>query len=273
MHINIKSFDELKRKKFFITDIHGAYKALLQCLERSNFDYDKDILIIGGDICDGWSEVYECIEEFLKIKHVICILGNHDDAFIHWMNRGTHPWGWLQGASATAESYIRNSERKEQLILIPHEGAFLTNLTYFDIPFSHREFFAKMKPYFIDPDNRLFIHAGLDRRKPIEEQSINTLLWDRTFIQRALCHKEKNHKFKVVGNFKEIYLGHTTTQLWKRTIPMKGSHVYNLDTGAGWTGKATIMNIDTKEYWQSDKVSDLYPNEYGRRGYKLKKKR
>ena len=258
MHINIKSFDELKRKKFFITDIHGAYKALLQCLQRSNFDYDKDILIIGGDICDGWSEVYECIEEFLKIKHVICILGNHDDVFIHWLNRGIHPWGWLQGASATAESYIRNSERKEQLILIPNEGAFLTNLTYFDIPFSHREFFAKMKPYFIDPDNRLFIHAGLDRKKPIEEHSINTLLWDRELFKQALSHSEKDKPFKIKGDYTEVYIGHTTTENWNKITPMKAANIWNLDTGAGWTGKATIMNIDTKEYWQSDIVTDLY---------------
>lgn len=37
-------------------DIHGGYKALMQCLERSKFDYEKDTLIQLGDICDGWSD-------------------------------------------------------------------------------------------------------------------------------------------------------------------------------------------------------------------------
>jgi len=37
-----------------------------------------------------------------------------------------------------------------------------------------------------------------------------------------------------------------------------------MDTGAGWNGRLTIMNTDTKEYFQSDKVNDLYPNERGR---------
>jgi hypothetical protein len=33
-------------------DIHGAYKALKQCLKRSGFDFHKDMLIQLGDIVD-----------------------------------------------------------------------------------------------------------------------------------------------------------------------------------------------------------------------------
>lgn len=29
-------------------------------------------------------------------------------------------------------------------------------------------------------------------------------------------------------------------------------------------GKLTIMDLDTQEYWQSDLVKELYPNEKGR---------
>ena len=35
-----------------------------------------------------------------------------------------------------------------------------------------------------------------------------------------------------------------------------------MDTGAGYEGKLSIMNVDTEDFWQSDKVSDLYPREY-----------
>ena len=34
-------------------DIHGNYRGLLQCLEKSNFDYDNDKLIQLGDVVDG----------------------------------------------------------------------------------------------------------------------------------------------------------------------------------------------------------------------------
>ena len=33
-------------KTFAVGDIHGAYKSLVQCLERSKFDYNNDRLIV-----------------------------------------------------------------------------------------------------------------------------------------------------------------------------------------------------------------------------------
>ena len=56
---------------FVIGDIHGAYKSLLQCFERSGFDYLKDRLFVLGDVCDGYIEVRQCIEELFKIS-VFC---------------------------------------------------------------------------------------------------------------------------------------------------------------------------------------------------------
>lgn len=64
-------------KTFCCGDIHGNYKALKQVLEKSNFDYDNDTLISLGDIVDGWSDTYKCVEELLKIKNRIDIKGNH----------------------------------------------------------------------------------------------------------------------------------------------------------------------------------------------------
>ena len=50
-------------KTFAIGDIHGAYKALVQCLERSKFDYDNDRLIVMGDVVDGYPDVKRCFDE------------------------------------------------------------------------------------------------------------------------------------------------------------------------------------------------------------------
>ena len=61
-----------------IGDIHGGYRAMMQCFERAEFDYKKDRLICLGDVADGWSEVVGCIEELHKIKNLVYIIGNHD---------------------------------------------------------------------------------------------------------------------------------------------------------------------------------------------------
>jgi len=55
----------MQKRTFVMGDIHGAYRALVQCLQRSGFDYQYDILIQLGDIVDGHDEVFECVEELL----------------------------------------------------------------------------------------------------------------------------------------------------------------------------------------------------------------
>ena len=57
-------------KTFVIGDIHGTYKALLQCFERSGFDYKRDRLVLIGDVCDGYPDVVECFDELLKIDNL-----------------------------------------------------------------------------------------------------------------------------------------------------------------------------------------------------------
>ena len=93
-------------------DIHGAYKAMMQCLERAGFDYLEDTLIQIGDLVDGYDEVYLCVEELLKIKNLVTIKGNHDDWFTEFIQTGNHPAGWAQGGEGTAISYLRLTNKE-----------------------------------------------------------------------------------------------------------------------------------------------------------------
>jgi serine/threonine protein phosphatase 1 len=42
------------------------------------------------------------------------------------------------------------------------------------------------------------------------------------------------------------------------------ANVWNVDTGAAFKGPLTIMDIDSKAFWQSENLDTLYPNEKGR---------
>ena len=64
--------------------------------------------------------------------------------------------------------------------------------------------------------------------------------------------------------YNEIFIGHTPVTHIGKDIPVNFANVWNVDTGAAFKGKLTAMNIDTKEFWQSDSLPDLYPNEKGR---------
>jgi serine/threonine protein phosphatase 1 len=260
-----------------IADIHGGYKALIQCLERSKFDYENDRLISLGDIVDGWSETYECVEELLKIKNLVIINSNHDDWFKEWLLTGKHPTLWHQGGYGTCQSYCRNLSTDEKIFEVyPYNmQGYYTNLTPDDIPQSHKDFFINRPAYYIQ-DNKLFVHGGLNRHFSIEDKVYNReyfLIWDRTFWQSALgyeamsrgkMYQEGKYPFKIYDGFEEVFIGHTTTLFLDTDYPVKAANVYNLDTGGGFKGRLSIMDIDTKQVWQSDRVEKLYENERGR---------
>lgn len=225
---------------YVVGDIHGAHKALKQCLERSEFNYQSDFLICLGDVCDGWPETRLCIDELLKIKNLTYILGNHDLWMLAWMKTKMAEHIWVtQGGAATIASYA--------------DG----------IPLSHIEFLENALPYFVI-DNKLFVHAGIDPRRPLEQQDIHTFSWDRTLIQKAWEHFVQGTTTKLTS-FDEVYIGHTPIPF---TQPIQSCEIWMMDTGAGWSGVLSIMNVITKKVFISDQVPSLYPGFEGR----LKKK-
>jgi serine/threonine protein phosphatase 1 len=251
-------------KRFVIGDIHGAHKALLQCFERSNFNYEEDELISLGDVADGWNEVPEVFDELLKVKKLIYIIGNHDEWLRKWFKFGQTPAIWTrQGGQATIDAYNRILETKDISSYVKWRRR-------------HEKLLDKAKSFYhvIEVEEniawrKLFVHGGFNWQYPIESQDLHDLMWDRHMWQTAIYWQRQHDKgiaLDKIPGYDEIFIGHTSTSRFDKTLkPVHLSNVWNLDQGAGWAGKLTIMNIDTKEYWQSDLVSSLYPDVKGRK--------
>jgi serine/threonine protein phosphatase 1 len=225
-------------KTFVLGDIHGNYKALLQCFIRSGFNKTTDTLICLGDIVDGYPDVKECIEEILTCKNLIFCLGNHDRWAYDWM-REPREFIWAsQGGDNTFNSYV---------------------------PKAHIELFRDAYASYTDDKNRLFVHGGFDIKEPVfEKQKLDTLLWDRHLAEVVYMNR-KSHPDIKYGGFEEVFIGHTSTQIICGGVtPKKFCNVWCLDTGAGYRGKLTIMDVDSHEYWQSDEAKLLYPNDHAR---------
>jgi serine/threonine protein phosphatase 1 len=255
-------------KTFVLGDVHGAHLALMQVLERSGFNKEEDTLITLGDICDGWPYVAECVEILLTIKNRIDIIGNHDEWFSHYLNTGIHPDQWKQGGTGTLRSYL-HMLGKENMI---HKniGGYISSLIPGDISLSHWKFFAHQIPYYKDEKDRVFTHAGFFRWKTLiqnRRDNITVFYWDRDFWTDALSSmigKGKTPLSFRMEPISEVFIGHTSTENWNTDKPMHADIVWNIDTGSGWGGKLTIMDVDTHEFWQSDNVKELYPDEKGR---------
>jgi serine/threonine protein phosphatase 1 len=245
-------------RTFVTGDIHGAYKALIQCLERSGFDYDCDQLIQVGDVADGHPQVYECVEELLKIKHLTALKGNHDDWLDEFIKTDFHPYSWNYGGKGTLISYLEHAGKSGRFFA--KGSGYKTALESNDIPETHKAFFNSQKLYYIDNNNKCFVHAGFKRELPFLEQKITDYYWDRSLWQDAVKYAASGEDFTMVPDFKEIYIGHTQTIQWEPDKPLQAFNIYNVDTGTGGSGRLTIMDIDTKEYWQSDLTLALYGN-------------
>lgn len=240
-------------KRFVVGDIHGGYKALLQVLEKSNFDYEKDQLICLGDVADGWPEVAECFEELMKINNLEYILGNHDYWLLKWLEYGTQESIWTcQGGQASIDSFVTRMK---------DEGTY----------FNHRVLdllSTRAQYYYETDDKKLFVHGGYNWHKPISKQDGEFLMWDRHLYNTACVWQqwyEENKPLFIAKNYDEVFIGHTSTcYSHPGCLPVHVSNVWNLDQGGGWEGRLTLMDIDTKEYWQSSIVKSLYPGVRGR---------
>ena len=240
------------KRKLVIGDIHGGLKALVQVLERAAVQ-PTDELIFLGDYTDGWSESAQVIEYLIKLSEkqsCTFIKGNHDAWCEDWLRTGHADKTWVQhGGQATIKSYAAIDTATKQ---------------------EHLNFFEEMPLYKIDGQNRLFIHAGFtSMHGPQKEFHSSNFSWDRTLWEMAITLDKNIDKDSVLYPkrlklFSEIYIGHTPTLYYNQTLPMNGCNVWNIDTGAAFTGKLTIMDIDTKIFWQSDPVKNLYPGEMGR---------
>jgi len=228
-----------ERRTYVIGDIHGALRALIQCLERAQFSYTNDHLICLGDVVDGWPESKQCINELCKIDHLTYIMGNHDWWALKSMQGEPPDLAWLQqGGEETLKSY----DGKPDL--------------------EHKDFFLKSLPYYL-VDNKLFVHAGIDPEKSLEQQNQETFYWDRELAKAAIDASLGKKEIKLT-NYDEVYIGHTPISRLGILHPLRSNDVWLMDTGAGWDGVLSIMNIETKEYFTSDAVPFLYPKSAGR---------
>lgn len=238
-----------------IGDIHGGFRALLQVLERANVTA-TDQLIFLGDYVDGWSESPQVIDFLIELKQqysCIFLRGNHDALLLDWLegnvkNIDENLW-YKHGGNATVEAYSAVSKEKKA---------------------RHIAFLKQLQNYHLDEQNRLFVHAGFTNLHGVEFEYFSKLFyWDRTLWETALCLDEnldKNHvlypnRLKI---YSEIFIGHTPTTRIQSMKPVQKACVWNIDTGAAFKGKLTLMDVDTKSFWQSDLLPDLYPDEKGR---------
>ncbi|NNE32828.1 MAG: serine/threonine protein phosphatase [Winogradskyella sp.] len=235
-----------------IGDIHGGLRALVQLLESAEVT-PEDRIIFVGDYVDGWSESAQVIQFLIELSQTnecIFIKGNHDVWCEDWLRTNDGDPTWLMhGGEGTVESYVNFDDDQKK---------------------AHLRFFENMPLYHLDDKNRLFVHAGFTSMHGVErEYNFRSFYFDRTLWEMALTMDKRIKKDSDIfpnrlKHYSEIYIGHTPTINFHKREPMHAVNVWNIDTGAAFTGKLSAIDIESKDIFQSDALPKLYPNEKGR---------
>ena len=239
-------------KTVVIGDIHGGFRAIKQLLEMVDFPSNTKYIFV-GDYVDGWSESAEVVSyliDFSEKNDCIFIRGNHDELFFKYLKYNDDNPAWRsQGGESSIKSYSKISEEEKE---------------------KHIHFFENLVNYHIDSENRLYVHAGFTNQSgPKYEYYPNLVYWDRT-LWEMVCAMDisisgDNDKYpKRLKLYKEIYIGHTPVTRVGFDKPTNFANVWNVDTGAAFKGKISMLDVDSKEIWQSECVYKMYPDEKGR---------
>lgn len=232
-----------------VGDVHGAYKCLVEVLEKAG---PADRVIFLGDYVDGLPQSFEVVEHIRQMENAVCVRGNHDQWALDWLLEhpdAIMPPGSLhfdQGGRATWLSYQNRSAEERA---------------------AHVAFLLDTEGHFVDEKGRLFVHGGITGRS-LENAMIGEKIWDRTMLELAVGKRKEEDYFLTEGPFKdfpEIYVGHTAVNRYTGVMrPALFGNVWAMDTNCGWGGPLAAMDVDTKEMFYSRPSSDHYPEYQGR---------
>lgn len=219
---------------YVVGDVHGRldlFEALRDGIETDDAqagEADSTIVLL-GDLVDRGPDsagVIEAARQWQQERKVRILAGNHEEMFLDAFEDVEVLRHFLKfGGRETVLSYDISREE--------YNGAEVEEvqaLMHRSIPAEHREFIAGFEEC-VQAGDYLFVHAGIDPLRPLEEQRRHDMLWIR---DRFLRHTEP-HPHMVVH-------GHTIAE----KIDERSNRI-GIDTGAYKSGRLTALVLEGEE--------------------------
>jgi len=222
----------MPQRRIVIGDVHGHYYALMSLMEAIAPSQDDQIYFL-GDLIDRGPHSAQVVQHVIKNNYQ-CLLGNHEKMLLDAVGNGKvqreelHIWLYCGGYS-TLESYQNN------------------------IPQEHINWFKSL-PLYLDLQDIWLVHAGIDPKLTIAEQTSEQFCWIR---------KPFHGMTKPYFTDKLIVTGHTITF----TLPgvksgkvARGMGWIDIETGAyhpksGWL---TAFDVDQEKIHQINTKDRAY---------------
>lgn len=238
---------------YAVGDIHGRLDLLEQLLDLLETDIRETIssasailaptVIFLGDYIDRGPQSAEVIERLISLEQKggaewVFLRGNHDQAILDFIaNPASGPTWASYGGLDTLASY--GVPLPSMRTRVEHWAKTATILVE-KMPLHHLRFLKDLIPLHVS-GSYAFVHAGVRPELPLDNQSVDDLLWIREpFLssRRKLSHV--------------IVHGHTPT-----TEPYNDSRRIGIDTGAYTSGRLTAVRLlgNTQTFMQTQSVT------------------
>ncbi|MBZ8133269.1 metallophosphoesterase [Afifella sp. IM 167] len=209
-----------------IGDIHGRADLLsdlhawLDDYVHADGAYDITEIYLGDYIDRGLysRHVIDMLIERSRQRSTIFLRGNHEACLQNFLDGKLAVRDWARlGGMETLHSYGLNPT--------PHPS--LNDDFARTMPPEHHAFFASLRTHFAE-GGYFFVHAGVDPKKPLDEQSERTMLWIR------------DEFLNYPGRFGNVVVhGHSPV----REPDFRPNRI-NVDTGAYATNRLSCLKID-----------------------------
>lgn len=245
-------------RTFAVGDIHGELEHLLRVLNKLPDLNRSDTLVFLGDYLDRGPHSAQVIEQLRELERegpakVVCLRGNHEDAWLRVLDRGwdefVFPPG--NGCLATLRSFTGGKPPKDGEFAAPSEAEALFAGSF--LPADVVQWLRAL-PYFYEDEHAIYVHAGLPEVQgrflhPREVEDPIVLLWLRT----QSFFKNYRGKPVVFGHSATAQLPQELSQYTPDdpTDLFAGEAVFGLDTGCGMGGFLSALELPARRVYES----------------------
>jgi len=200
------------QKTYAIGDIHGSLAKLRDLVARCERDAAGApmTMVFVGDYIDRGPDSRGVVDYVMRLEarlgaNAITLKGNHEELAVAAADDGASVGTWLlNGGDKTLRSYGVASAR--------------------ELPADHLVWFRSLRLCF-DDGQRLFVHAGINPERPLDDQDAHDLVW----IRDPFLSDERDHGRLIVH-------GHTPV---RTGAPDLRANRLNIDTAAVFGGPLT----------------------------------
>jgi serine/threonine protein phosphatase 1 len=212
-----------------IGDIHGcsiAFDTLLEAIELQ----PADLVITLGDYVNHGPDskgILDRLIELYQTGRLVPLRGNHELKMLAAVSLVPSERCYrLLLDQGTLASYGKNGQ--------------IGQLT--DIPAAHWDFVQHCCVDWWETASHVFVHATLDPRRPLADQTPENLFWQKFDYPTPHC------------SGKTLICGHTSQ---KNGIPLNIGHAICLDTWAYGEGWLTGLEVESGRLWQANQAGQV----------------